>query len=166
MSSSSVEERYECANGRVSPTLASTVRHLVRQTLERGRKTTPNAEEEDTSRSSKSWARVPSVSSKYPCFGVFRNTLTHIMLSKRDKAVLDFERSWWLVPGPKDRAVQEHLGMSAGRYYQILRDLLDDPTAMAYDPLTIRRLLKVRAERNRRRPESRIIADGMDPADI
>jgi len=108
---------------------------------------------------------IPSASSKYPCFGVFGNTLTCIMLSKRDKAVLDFERSWWLVPGPKDRAVQEHLGMSAGRYYQILRDLLEDPEAMAYDPLTVRRLLKVRAERSRRRPEPHIIADGLDPAD-
>jgi hypothetical protein len=88
-----------------------------------------------------------------------------IMLSKRDKAVLDFERSWWLVPGPKDRAVQEHLGMSAGRYYQILRDLLDDSEAMSYDPLTVRRLLKVRDVRTRRRPAPRVIADGMDPAD-
>jgi hypothetical protein len=87
------------------------------------------------------------------------------MLSKRDKAVLDFERSWWLVPGPKDRAVQEHLGMSAGRYYQILRDLLDNAEAMAYDPLTVRRLLRVRAERTRRRAGPRVIADGMDPVD-
>ena len=88
------------------------------------------------------------------------------MLSKRDKAVLDFERSWWLLPGPKDRAVQEHLGMSAGRYYRILRDLLDDPEAQLYDPLTVRRLLKVRTQRTRRQTEPRIIADGLDPADI
>jgi hypothetical protein len=108
---------------------------------------------------------IPSARSKYPFLGVFANTLACIMLSKRDKAVLDFERSWWLVPGPKDRAVQEHLGMSAGRYYQILRDLLDDSEAMTYDPLTVRRLLKVRAVRTRRRPEPRVIADGMDPAD-
>ena len=87
------------------------------------------------------------------------------MLSKRDKAVLDFERSWWLVPGPKDRAVQEHLGMSAGRYYQVLRGLLDDSEAMAYDPLTVRRLLKVRAARKPRRTEPRVVADGVDPAD-
>ena len=87
------------------------------------------------------------------------------MLSKRAKAVLDFERSWWLVPGPKDRAVQEHLGISAGRYYQILRGLLDNPEAMAYDPLTVRRLLRIRTARRRLRPEPRTIADGVDPAD-
>ena len=87
------------------------------------------------------------------------------MLSKRDKAVLDFERSWWLVPGPKDRAVQEHLAMSAGRYYQILRGLLDDPNAMTYDPLTVRRLQKVRSARNRLRSEPRVITDSVDPAD-
>jgi hypothetical protein len=108
---------------------------------------------------------IPTGRSKYRFRGVFANTLMCIMLSKRDKAVLDFERSWWLVPGPKDRAVQEHLGMSAGRYYQILRDLLDDSEAMSYDPLTVRRLLKVRDVRTRRRPEPRVIADGMDPAD-
>jgi hypothetical protein len=55
--------------------------------------------------------------------------------------------------------------MSAGRYYQILRDLLDDSEAMTYDPLTVRRLLKVRAARNRRRAEPRVVADGVDPAD-
>lgn len=87
------------------------------------------------------------------------------MLSKRDRTVLDFERSWWLVPGPKDRAIQDHLGMSAGRYYQALRRLLDDPEAMEYDPLTIRRLRKVRTARDRRRPEPRVVADGQDPAD-
>jgi hypothetical protein len=87
------------------------------------------------------------------------------MLSKRDKTVLDFERSWWLVPGPKDRAVQEHLGMSAGRYYQILRDLLDNSEAMAYDPLTVRRLLKVRTARKQRGAQPRVVADGVDPAD-
>ena len=108
---------------------------------------------------------IPSPRSKYPLRRVFRNTLAPIMLSKRDRDVLDFERSWWLVPGPKDRAVQEHLGISAGRYYQILRGLLDEPDAMAYDPLTVRRLLKVQAERRRLRPEPRTIAVSLDPTD-
>ncbi len=69
------------------------------------------------------------------------------MLTKREKAVLDFERSWWLVPGPKDRAIQEHLGMSATRYYQILRGMVDSFEAEAYDPMTVRRLRRVRARR-------------------
>lgn len=72
------------------------------------------------------------------------------MLSARDKLVLDFERSWWLLPGPKDRAIQEHLGVSAATYYKTLRRLIDDPEAMRYDPLTIRRLGRMKTGRERR----------------
>ena len=65
-------------------------------------------------------------------------------LSKRDMRVLDFEGSWWLYPQPKDRAIKEYLGMSATRYYQILRRLMDEVTAVEYDPLTVRRLRRIR----------------------
>jgi hypothetical protein len=71
------------------------------------------------------------------------------VLSHRDKMVLDFERSWWMLPGPKDRAIREHLGIGAGVYYQALRRLVDDPEAADYDPLTIRRLRRVQAKRSR-----------------
>jgi hypothetical protein len=63
-----------------------------------------------------------------------------VALSSRDQAVLDFERSWWLIPGPKDRAIQEHLDMSATQYYRVLRRLRESPEAAEYDPLTVRRL--------------------------
>lgn len=69
------------------------------------------------------------------------------MLSPRDVSVLDFEGSWWLYPGPKDRAINEYLEMSATRYYQALRRLIDDDAAYDYDPLTVRRLRKVRDAR-------------------
>ncbi|MFZ0494051.1 MAG: DUF3263 domain-containing protein [Acidimicrobiia bacterium] len=71
------------------------------------------------------------------------------MLSQRDKMVLDFERSWWMLPGPKDRTIREHLGIGAGVYYRALRRLVDDPEAADYDPLTIRRLRRVQAKRSR-----------------
>jgi hypothetical protein len=69
------------------------------------------------------------------------------MLSERDRAVLDFEGSWWLYPGPKDRAVREYLGISATRYYQVVRRLIDDEEALREAPLTIRRLRKMRHQR-------------------
>jgi hypothetical protein len=78
------------------------------------------------------------------------------MLGERERAVLDFERSWWLYPGPKDRAVDEYLGMSATRYYQVLRRLLDDSEAERYDPLTIHRLRRVRERARRKRVEGRL----------
>lgn len=69
------------------------------------------------------------------------------MVSERDRQVLDFESSWWLYPGPKDRAIREYLGMSATRYYQRLRRLIDEPSALDYDPLTVRRLRRMRRQR-------------------
>src|SRR5215203_1770437 len=71
-------------------------------------------------------------------------------LSGRDCAILDFERDWWNRPGPKEAAIRTELGVSATRYYEILRHLVDVPEAYEYDPLTVRR---VRRERDRRRRE-------------
>lgn len=69
------------------------------------------------------------------------------MVSERDRKVLDFEGSWWLFPGPKDRAIREYLEMSATRYYQAVRRLLDDEEAIAYAPMTVLRLRRMRDER-------------------
>ncbi len=82
------------------------------------------------------------------------------MLSERDQRVLDFERAWWQYPGPKDRAIREYIGISATRYYQILRRLVDDPDAMAADPLTVRRLRKARDAARRRAEAERLQGDG------
>jgi len=71
-------------------------------------------------------------------------------LTRRDRAILDFERGWWTRPGPKEAAIRAELGVSGTRYYEILRGLADDPDAYDYDPLTVARL---RRERERRRRE-------------
>ncbi|HLA66592.1 MAG TPA: DUF3263 domain-containing protein [Acidimicrobiia bacterium] len=78
------------------------------------------------------------------------------MLSDSDRAVLDFEGSWWRYPGPKDRAIREYLDISSTRYYQVLRRLLDDPAAEREAPLTMRRLRKVREHARRRAIERRL----------
>ncbi len=77
-------------------------------------------------------------------------SLPGMALSERDRKVLAFESSWWQYPGPKDRAIREYLGISATRYYQVLRRLVDDDDALAADPLTIRRLRRTRAEARQR----------------
>ncbi|MBT8213384.1 MAG: DUF3263 domain-containing protein [Acidimicrobiia bacterium] len=66
------------------------------------------------------------------------------VLSDRDTAILEFEESWWLFPGPKDRSIREYLGMSATRYYQALRRLMDDADACEAHPMVIYRLRRVR----------------------
>ena len=69
------------------------------------------------------------------------------MLSQRDVKVLEFESAWWHYPEPKDRAIREYVGMSATRYYQALRRLVDDDEAAKQYPLVIRRLRKIRRDR-------------------
>ncbi|MFF9344282.1 DUF3263 domain-containing protein [Streptomyces sp. NPDC014773] len=72
-------------------------------------------------------------------------------LGERERAVLAVERRSWPGPGAKERAVREGLGLSPTRYYQLLNALLDDPRALAHDPVTVNRLRRVREERERRR---------------
>jgi hypothetical protein len=69
------------------------------------------------------------------------------MLSSKDARVLEFEGHWWHYPEPKDRAIREYVGMSSTRYYQALRRLIDDETAAAEYPLVVRRLRRMRRER-------------------
>jgi hypothetical protein len=78
-----------------------------------------------------------------------------VALSDRDRAILDFERSWWTEPGPKETAIRERFDLSATRYYQLLNGLLDVPDAIAYDPLVVRRLRRLRDRRRRARFEGR-----------
>ncbi|WP_369217444.1 DUF3263 domain-containing protein [Streptomyces flavofungini] len=72
-------------------------------------------------------------------------------LSERDLAVLALERRDWPGPGAKERAVREELGMVPVRYYQLLNALLDDPRALAHDPITVNRLRRVRESRREER---------------
>ncbi|MFI9047989.1 DUF3263 domain-containing protein [Streptomyces sp. NPDC053427] len=72
-------------------------------------------------------------------------------LSAQDEAVLAVERRSWPGPGAKERVVRERLGISPTRYYQLLNALLDDPRALAHDPVTINRLRRIRDARRARR---------------
>ena len=76
-------------------------------------------------------------------------------LTERDKAILDFERTWWTAAGPKDTAIRERFELSGTRYYQLLTELIDDRDALDYDPLLIRRLRRDRERRRRARIEGR-----------
>ena len=74
-------------------------------------------------------------------------------LTEGERAMLDFERSWWTDPGPKDTAINEQLEMSTTRYYELLNELIDRPEAEAHDPLVIRRLRRMRDRRRRSRAD-------------
>jgi len=72
-------------------------------------------------------------------------------LDERSREILDFEREWWKHPGPKERAVRERFGLSTARYHQLLNRTIDRPEALAYDPMLVRRLLRLREVRRRKR---------------
>lgn len=75
--------------------------------------------------------------------------------SDRDRAILDFEGSWWTLPGPKEAAIKARFDLSPARYYQRLNELLDSADAMAYYPLVVLRLRRSRDRRRRQRFEGR-----------
>lgn len=72
-------------------------------------------------------------------------------LSEQDRAVLAMEAHGFAGQGAKDRAIRERLGISPTRYYQLLNALLDDPRALAHDPVTVNRLRRLRQARRGRR---------------
>jgi hypothetical protein len=74
-------------------------------------------------------------------------------LTSRDQAILDFERGWWTQPGRKEEAIRARFGLSPARYYQLLNSLLDHPDALAYEPMVVRRLRRLRERRRRARYE-------------
>ncbi len=80
-------------------------------------------------------------------------------LTDRDRAILDFERTWWSEPGPKERAIRERLDLSATRYYKVLGELLEIPEALEYDPLVVRRLRRLRDRRRRARFEGTSVSE-------
>lgn len=80
-------------------------------------------------------------------------------LSERDAQILSFERQWWKYAGAKETAIRELFDMSATRYYQVLNTLIDDPAALAAEPLLVKRLRRMRSSRQRERSARRLGQD-------
>ena len=77
-------------------------------------------------------------------------------LTDREQEILAFERQWWKYAGAKEQAIRELFDMSATRYYQVLNALLDRPEAMAFDPMLVKRLRRLRASRQKARAARRL----------
>lgn len=76
-------------------------------------------------------------------------------LSERDEAILDLERTWRLREGRKADLIQAELGLTMARYRTLLTALVEQPEAMAHDPLVVRRVRRERERRRRTRYEGR-----------
>ncbi|MEU5563826.1 DUF3263 domain-containing protein [Micromonospora musae] len=72
-------------------------------------------------------------------------------LTEREQAILAFEQQWWRHAGAKEQAIRDVFGLSATRYYQLLNGLLDNPAALAAEPVLISRLRRLRSSRARNR---------------
>jgi len=80
-------------------------------------------------------------------------------LSERDRAIIEFERQWWKYAGAKEQAIKDLFDMSATRYYQVLNTLIDNPLALAHDPMLVKRLRRMRASRQKARSARRLGVD-------
>lgn len=77
-------------------------------------------------------------------------------LGRRDRDILAFERQWWQYAGAKEQAIKERFDLSPTRYYQVLNEIIDNPAALAEDPLLVRRLRRLRTSRQKTRSARRL----------
>ena len=77
-------------------------------------------------------------------------------LSERDARFLDFEKSWWQARASKEQVIRDRFDVSASRYYQLLNALIDRPEALEHDPMLVRRLRRMREQRQRQRSAQRL----------
>ncbi len=77
----------------------------------------------------------------------------HRELDDNERAVLDFERGWWLRDGSKDSEIRACFEVSGTTYYRGLASLIELRAAFDYDPLTVLRLRRQRDARRRVRFE-------------
>lgn len=82
--------------------------------------------------------------------------VTPTRLSQADAELLDFEKHWWSMAGSKETEIRERFGISTTRYYQLLNALIDTEAALAYDPLLVKRLRRLRVARQRERTARRL----------
>jgi len=80
-------------------------------------------------------------------------------LTDREREILAMERLWWQYSGAKEQAIREKFDMSATRYYQVLNALIDREDSLAHDPLLVKRLRRMRAQRQRSRSARRLGID-------
>jgi Protein of unknown function (DUF3263) len=80
----------------------------------------------------------------------------HAGLTDRERDILAFERQWWTHAGAKEQAIRERYHISATRYYQVLNELIEKREALAADPMLVKRLRRLRANRQRTRAARRL----------
>lgn len=68
-------------------------------------------------------------------------------LGDREQQILAFEKGVWRHAGAKETAIRDLFDCSATRFYQELNLLLDRPEAYLAEPVLVKRLRRLRQER-------------------
>ena len=76
-------------------------------------------------------------------------------LGPREREILTVEREWWRYADAKDAAIRQRLGLTPEGYYRALTAIIDEPAALAHDPLLVKRLRRQRLARQRQRQAGR-----------
>ncbi len=76
------------------------------------------------------------------------------VITDRQRAILDFERSWWTLDEPRDLAIRARFQCSVDEYRTELHELLDAQGTADIDPLLVRRLQRQRSRRRRERTDT------------
>ena len=72
-------------------------------------------------------------------------------LTRFEADLLDFEAVAWRAAEGKDAAILQRFNLSVPRYYQEINALIDRPEALAYAPLLVKRLRRLRDRRQQDR---------------
>ena len=74
-------------------------------------------------------------------------TVAPMPLTDLEREVLDFAGLTFRYAGNREREIRVQFDMSGTRFEQLLLGLLDRPEALAYAPMTVNRLTRLRDQR-------------------
>ena len=88
---------------------------------------------------------------------------TEAALDEDERELLAFEAAHPRHSARKDDAIRRRFGRSSAQYYQLLGALIERPAALAYDPVLVSRLRRVREARAQLRETRRQQRQEHDP---
>lgn len=65
--------------------------------------------------------------------------------------MFEFERQWWVYAGDKATAVRARFGIALDAYHRALDQVIATDTAMAHDPMLVKRLRRLANQRHRQK---------------
>ena len=68
-------------------------------------------------------------------------------MTEEERRMLDLAGQRWNYPGSLEQKVRDEFGISLTRFWQIINQLVDTEKALAYAPITVNRLRRLREGR-------------------